>query len=325
MPRPRRTQISIEDTPWYHAVSRCVRKAWLTGVDPNTGQSYEHRRNWVESQLLKLGAIFAIDIAAYAVMSNHLHLVLRIDIELANSWTDREVVEQWHLLFKGTELTQRFAKGELVEEVNLTLLRHSIAQYRSRLSDISWFMRCLNEPIARMANKEDNCTGRFWEGRFKSQALLDEAAVLTCMAYVDLNPIRAKMALIPEKSDYTSIQARIKAALKGEQPKALLPFMGNEKQDQPKGVNFELQDYLQLVDETGRIIRDDKRGSISASTSKILNRLNISPGNWIKMTSDFGKIFHGPVGTTQELTNYCDHLQKRRRHFAKCCKYLEDG
>ena len=157
------------------------------------------------------------------------------------------------------------------------------------------------------------------------QALLDEAAVLTCMAYVDLNPIRAKMALIPEKSDYTSIQARIKAALKGEQPKALLPFMGNEKQDQPKGVNFELQDYLQLVDETGRIIRDDKRGSISASTSKILNRLNISPGNWIKMTSDFGKIFHGPVGTTQELTNYCDHLQKRRRHFAKCCKYLEDG
>ena len=325
MPRPRRTQISIEDTPWYHAVSRCVRKAWLTGVDPNTGQSYEHRRNWVESQLLKLGAIFAIDIAAYAVMSNHLHLVLRIDIELANSWTDREVVEQWHLLFKGTELTQRFAKGELVEEVNLTLLRHSIAQYRSRLSDISWFMRCLNEPIARMANKEDKCTGRFWEGRFKSQALLDEAAILTCMAYVDLNPIRAKMALIPEKSDYTSIQARIKAALKGEQPKALLPFMGNEKQDQPKGVNFELEDYLQLVDETGRIMREDKRGSISASTSKILNRLNISPGNWIKMTSDFGKIFHGPVGTTQELTNYCDHLQKRRRHFAKCCKYLEDG
>ena len=137
MPRPRRTQISIEDTPWYHAVSRCVRKAWLTGVDPNTGQSYEHRREWGESQLLKLGDIFAIDIAAYTVMSNHLHLVLRIDIELANNWTDREVVEQWHQLFKGTDLTQRFAKGELVEEVNLTPLRHSIAQYRSRLSDIS--------------------------------------------------------------------------------------------------------------------------------------------------------------------------------------------
>ncbi|MCL1049977.1 transposase [Shewanella abyssi] len=325
MPRPRRTQISIEDTPWYHAVSRCVRKAWLTGVDPNTGQSYEHRRDWVESQLLKLAGVFAIDIAAYAVMSNHLHLVLKIDIELANNWTDREVVEQWHQLFKGTELTQRFAKGELVEEQNLSPLRHSIAQYRSRLSDISWFMRCLNEPIARMANKEDKCTGRFWEGRFKSQALLDEAAVLTCMAYVDLNPIRAKMAQTAKQSDYTSIQARIKAALNGEQPKSLLPFIGNERLNQPKGINFELRDYLQLVDETGRIIREDKRGSISGNSAKILNQLNISTENWIKLTSEFGKIFHGPVGTTQELTNYCEHLQKRRRHFARCCKYLEDG
>ncbi|MCL1050779.1 transposase [Shewanella abyssi] len=325
MPRPRRTQISIEDTPWYHAVSRCVRKAWLTGVDPNTGQSYEHRRDWVESQLLLLGGIFAIDIATYAVMSNHLHLVLRIDIELANNWTDREVVEQWHQLFKGTELTQRFAKGELVEERNLSQLRHSIAQYRSRLSDISWFMRCLNEPIARMANKEDKCTGRFWEGRFKSQALLDEAAVLTCMAYVDLNPIRAKVAQTAEQSDYTSIQARIKAALNGEQPKSLLPFIGNERLNQAKGINFELRDYLQLVDETGRIMREDKRGSISGNSAKILNRLNISTENWIKLTSEFGKIFHGPVGTTQELTNYCEHLQKRRRHFARCCKYLEDG
>ncbi|QFU24573.1 transposase [Shewanella eurypsychrophilus] len=325
MPCPRRTQISVEDTLWYHTVSRCVRKACLTGVDPNTGQSYEHRRDWVESQLLKLGEIFAIDIAAYVVMSNHLHLVLRIDIELANRWTDREVVEQWHQLFKGTELTQRFAKGELVEERNLSLLRRSIAQYRSRLSDISWFMRCLNEPIARMANKEDKCTGRFWEGRFKSQALLDEAAVLTCMAYVDLNPIRAKMAATPVSSDYTSIQRRIKAALEGGQPKSLLSFIGNERLNQSKGVNFALQDYLQLVDETGRILGKDKRGSISVSSSKILTQLNISTDNWVKLTSEFGKIFHGPVGTLHELTNYCDHLQKRRRHFAKCCKYLEDG
>ena len=325
MPRPRRTQISVEDTPFYHTVSRCVRKAWLTGVDSDTGKSYEHRREWVESQLLKLGEVFAIDIAAYAVMSNHLHLVLRIDIELANSWSDSEVVEQWHQLFNGTELTQRFAKGELVEERSLSQLRRTIAEYRSRLSDISWFMRCLNEPIARMANKEDNCTGHFWEGRFKSQALLDEAAVLTCMAYVDLNPIRAKMATTPERSDYTSIQCRIKAALNGEQPQPLLCFIGNEKQNQPKGINFALKDYLQLVDETGRIIRDDKRGSISASSAKVLIRLNISAEIWIKLTTEFGKIFHGPVGNTQELTTFCEHLQKRRRHFANSCKYLEDG
>ena len=328
MPRPRKIQISIEDTAFYHCVCRCVRKAWLTGVDKDTGQSYEHRREWVESRLMELGGIFAIDIAAYAAMSNHLHVVLRIDIEQANGWTDREVVEQWHQLFNGTELTQRFAKGELVEEINVSQLKHSIALYRSRLSDISWFMRCLNEPIARMANKEDKCTGRFWEGRFKSQALLDETAVLACMAYVELNPIRANMAKTPESSEYTSIQARIKAAIKGEQPESLFPFIGNERLDQPKGINFVLKDYLELVDETGRMIRDDYpdtkgRGSISASSAKILTRLNISSDNWIKLTSDFGKLFHGPVGTLQELTSYCEHLNKRRRHFAKCCKYLE--
>jgi hypothetical protein len=103
----------------------------------------------------------------------------------------------------------------------------------------------------------------WWEGRFKSQALLDEVAVLACMAYVDLNPIRAQMAQTPESSDYTSIQQRIRAAVKGEQPKELLSLLGDERLNQPKGINFALHDYPQLVDETGRIIRDDKRGSIS--------------------------------------------------------------
>jgi hypothetical protein len=71
-------------------------------------------------------------------------------------------------------------------------------------------MKCLNQPIAKMANKEDNCTGHFWEARFKSQALLTEEALITCMAYVDLNPIRALMANTPETSEHTSIKERIK-------------------------------------------------------------------------------------------------------------------
>src|SRR5699024_440926 len=133
----------------------------------------------------------------------------------------------------------------------------------------------LNEPIARQANKEDNCTGRFWEGRFKSQALLDDAAVLACMTYVDLNPIRAQMAATPEQSNFTSIQRRIKAALQGKQPKRLLPFVGHEHQAKPKGLMFAVQDYLTLVDDTGRAIRDDKRGAIQPSTANILYRLNI--------------------------------------------------
>jgi len=322
MSRPRSTLISLEDTPYYHCCSRVVRRAFLCGDDKFTGKNYDHRRGWVEAQILKLTEVFALDVAAYAVMSNHLHVVLYIDLETANNWSDREVVIQWHKLFNGTDLTQKFAKGDVIEECMVAPLKHLIATYRSRLSDISWFMRCLNEPIARQANYEDNCTGHFWEGRFKSQALLDEAAVLACMAYVELNPIRAKMAKTPEKSDYTSLQLRVNAALKGKQPAKLLPFIGNEKKYQPKGINFSLKDYLILVDETGRIIRDGKRGAISSNAEKILSRLNIPSDNWLNITTNFGKLFHGPVGSLQELTHYCEHLEKRRRHFVSSCQYL---
>lgn len=322
MPRPRRTQVSVEDTPMYHCCSRVSRRAMLLGDDKFTGKNYDHRRGWVESRLLKLAEVFAIDIAAYAVMSNHLHLVLCVDIYESNRWTDREVAEHWHQVFKGTDITQKFVKGEIIEDVEIKRLKHAIAQYRSRLSDISWFMRALNEPIARMANKEDNCTGRFWEGRFKSQALLDEAAVLACMAYVDLNPIRAKMADTPETSDFTSIQRRINAAINAEQPKALLPFVGNEHKDMPKGLMFSVQDYLQLIDETGRIIRQDKAGAISAQSQTLLTRLNIPSENWLKITQEFGKIFKGPVGTLAEMTTYCEHLEKRRRHYSHSSQHL---
>ncbi|ABE55674.1 protein of unknown function DUF1568 [Shewanella denitrificans OS217] len=99
MPRPRRTQISVEDTPFYSCCSRVVRRAFLCGDDQYSGQNYDHRRGWIESRLFELEAVFAIDVAAFAVMSNHLHVVLRIDIEIANRWTDREVLEQWHKLF----------------------------------------------------------------------------------------------------------------------------------------------------------------------------------------------------------------------------------
>lgn len=325
MPRPRNTQISLEDTPWYHCSSRTVRRAFIAGVDDYTGKSYEHRRKWIENRILQLAEIFAIDVAAYAVMSNHLHLVLCIDIEKVNKWSDREVVVQWHKCFNGTLLSQRFDKGEVIEDSSVAHLKHLIAIYRSRLCDISWFMRCLNEPIARQANHEDKCTGHFWEGRFKSQALLDEAAVLTCMAYVDLNPIRAKMANTPENSEHTSIRLRIKAAINAEQPRALLPFITDKSSHQAKGINFELQEYFDLIDETGKIIRNDKRGAISGNVKKSLTKLNISKDNWIKLISDFGHIFHGPVGTLEELTSYCEHLNKKRRHFSQSCRHFKNA
>ncbi len=320
MARPRQTIVSLEDTPYYHCCSRVVRKAFLCGIDNVTGENFEHRREWVDSRILELATIFAIDICAYAVMSNHLHVVVKVDTDKAKQWSDKEVLIQWHKGFKGTLLTQKYLKGEALNQFERQTVDECVTEYRKRLIDISWFMRSLSEPIARMANKEDKCTGRFWEGRFKSQALLDEAALLACMAYVDLNPIRANVAATPETSDYTSIQRRINSAIKGEQPTELLPFVGNEHLNMTNGLKFNVKDYIKLIDDTGRIIREDKHGAISSSSQDILNRLNIPAENWLKITTEFGALFKGAVGALPALTEYCEHLDRKRRQGASNCQ-----
>ena len=309
----RSTQINLSDTPYYHCISRCVRHAYLCGVDRLTGQSYEHRRGWVEQRLMQLAKVFCIDVAAYAVMSNHTHLVLFIDAKKANRLSDKAILIRWHKLFKGTLLTQRFLNNDALDEAELDTIANITNIYRQRLQSISWFMRTLNEDIARRANKEDDCTGRFWEGRFKSQALLDEAALVACLAYVDLNPIRAKAATLPENSDYTSIKVRVDEAKKGKQPKSLMRFTGGTSKSMPTGLPFELASYLELIDLTGRCIRDDKPGYINHSEKPILERLNIAPENWLKLTTTFNRSFHRAVGTEQSLTEHCERHGKLRR------------
>jgi REP element-mobilizing transposase RayT len=211
MTHTRETLISLKATPYYHCLSRCVRRAWLCGEDPYTEQSFEHRRQWVLDRLRELADIFAIDVCAYAILSNHFHLVPHVDADKAKGWTDQQIIEQWTRLYKSHMLADRYIAGEVMSKAELAALSELIEEWRQRLYDISWFMRCMNEHLALKANAEDNCEGRFWEGRFKSQALLDEGAVLTCMSYVDLNPIRAGLAKTPERSDFTSIQERIQA------------------------------------------------------------------------------------------------------------------
>ena len=241
------------------------------------------------------------------------HIVLCVDEKKAIRLKQKAIIIRWHKLFKGNLLTQKYLSGEPLNPAEQFTLDEMTQVFRNRLMDISWFMRVLNEDIARKANCEDNCTGRFWEGRFKSQALLDEAALAACMAYVDLNPIRAKVGDTPETSDYTSIQQRIKAALEGKQPKPLMKFIGNPRKHMPKGLPFELKSYLELVEPTGRIMREDKRGAIPVDAIPLLNRLSISPENWLKLTTQFTKIFHGAVGKPAMMAAYCEHLEKKRR------------
>ena len=318
----RKKQVSLIDTPYYHCISRCVRRAFLCGEDKVTGRSFEHRRAWVEDKLLSLVDFFAIDVCAYAVMSNHSHLVLYVDEDKAKSWSTTEVINRWQQLFKGTLLTQQYSRGDELIAPLKAMVEQTAQVYRQRLTDISWFMRVLNEGIARQANREDNCTGCFWEGRFKSQALLDEAAIISCMAYVDLNPVRAKIATTPEQSDYTSIKQRIKAAIQGKQAGKLLNFIGDEHKDQPKGLPFNIEDYLELIDLTGRCIRAEKCGYIEENQPEILDRLNISAENWLTLTTQFTNKFHGAVGHAEVLSDFCQHQTLLRRTTLAVCNKL---
>ena len=192
MTKPRCNQVCLDATPYYHCVARCVRRAFLCGEDHFSGKSFEHRRQWIVDKVAELANIYAIDICAYAVMSNHYHLVIHINQQKALSWTADEVIKRWTKIFKPSFIIQRYLKNETLSKDEKRVIDKNVRVWRNRLYDLSWFMRCLNE-------SEDKCTGRFWpllripafaalkhpyssEGRYKSQALLDEAALLTCMS-----------------------------------------------------------------------------------------------------------------------------------------------
>ena len=211
-----------------HTISRCVRRAWLCGDDPYSGKNFDHRREWVRERAKFLVNFFAVEVLAYALMSNHSHFVLWVRPSVAAGWSMEEVARRWLSVF-GKRMD-----GPTEQDVVLAVGNaERIELWRRRLGDVSWFMRCLNEWLARKANAEDECTGRFWEGRFTSQLLEDEGAVLACMAYVDLNPVRAKMATNLEDSRLTSVHDRICA----KRARRKLQESGNkwQKSDAVKG------------------------------------------------------------------------------------------
>lgn len=329
MPKPRNTLISLDATPYYHCVSRCVRRAFLCGDDPITGKCFEHRRTWIRKRMLRLTESFAIDVCAYAVMSNHFHVILHVDQQTAKQWTNEEVIRRWSSLFTGNSLVKQYLAGEVQSASELELVSKIAHDWRKRLMDISWFMRCLNEPIARQANKEDRCTGRFWEGRFKSQALLDEKALAACMSYVDLNPVRAGMATGPEVSSFTSLQARVlKARSSSEpndpiyQPKELMPFVGNSCPHNTKGLPMRLTDYLDLVDWTIQTIHQRRHGAPPDDAPPVLAQLGIEPRYWLYMSQNFESHFKGLVGAAQALKSACRRLGYRRTPSLHACETL---
>jgi REP element-mobilizing transposase RayT len=311
MPQPRYTQIDIEATADYHVISRCVRRAFLCGYDRGSARSFDHRKAWVREKLAALTAIFAVRIHSYSILSNHFHLVLRIESAAARGWTDGDVVARYARLFPRT--AGRWPELSARQQAQL------VAVWRVRLADLSWFMRCLNESIARRANREDGCTGHFWEGRFRSQALLDEAALLTCMSYVDLNPIRAGLADSLASSDFTSIQQRIAERTAAHASDSVvtprIPVLSRfaTEGDVDPDLPIDLESYTDLLAATGAAVRSSSRDSrLGAAHERVLKQVGIRSVHWIEAVREYHRRFFAMVGTVQHMAVYCARIDRER-------------
>lgn len=256
MAYPRAHLVDHVNGGYYHVISRCVRRARLCGFDQFTGLNFDHRKDWIEQRILFLSKIFSVGVFAYAVMNNHYHLVIKLDPQQTKGWTKDEILKRWEKLC-AREPKQGNAEG-INKLKNKAFLKNSsqVEVLRNRLGNLSWFMKYLNEPLARWANKEDSCTGHFWEGRFKSQALLDEVALLSCMAYVDLNPVRAGTCDKLDQCNHTSILHRINSTSHSlDMP--LKPIASGY--DQREALPILLSEYIELIHWTSESQSNSRR------------------------------------------------------------------
>ena len=290
---PRRLYVPPDTPGIYHCTSRCVRRALLCGNDPLTGRSFAHRKHWVEERIVALAQVFAVAVHAYAVMSNHFHVVVETDPGRARGWSDEETARRWLSLSNSPKAADAPLESRVVA---LLSEPERLVELRRRLGDLSWFMRYLNEPIARRANREDGCTGRFWEGRFACQALLDEAAVLGCMVYVDLNPVRAGVVATPEGGLHTSVRRRVRT---GEPSGGRLRPVAASIDSQR--VRLSTGQYLELVEWTGRRLHPAKRGAIAPGAPPILARLGLRPRQWLIQLPATESHYWRAIGHTEAL------------------------
>ncbi|MBL8891597.1 MAG: hypothetical protein JNL67_16575 [Planctomycetaceae bacterium] len=207
--RVRKNSIDPSVVQVVHSWNRCVRGMMLCGVDRATGIDREHRREWSRQRLEHLASVYAIDVLTYAILHNHTHQVLRSRPDIARSWSPETVARRWLMVTPKRDRHGAILEPSEKQILAITSKPELVEKLRLRLSDVSWWMRSYAQTIAVRANREDGSRGHFWESRFRSHVLADQASILRCMLYVDLNPIRAGLAASIEQSDYTGGKDRL--------------------------------------------------------------------------------------------------------------------
>ena len=304
MTTARKELVDVSVTRWYHCISRCVRAAFLMAGGA------EDRKQWIEDRLKRLAEHFAVSVGGFAILDNHLHVLVRLDPGVAANWTAEQIVRRWMAVYPPSNLALDDEKVVKMWVQHQAKDAGRVEILRGRLENLGWFMKALKEPLSRMANKADGCRGTFWEARYKSIAILDEEALLATTAYIDLNPVAAGIAAAPETSDHTSIKQRVghvrrkgkldrlkkarqgsvagsRAAGNVEQDHWLVPIEDrrshpNLRDRSPReGMleSFSLGSYLLLVDFMGRVYRNGK-ARMSAGLKDVFERLGSSSEFW---------------------------------------------
>jgi len=311
----RKNIVDSETPSFYHCTNRCVRRTFLCGVDEFSGNDFSHRKDWLEKRMLELCELFSVEIYAFAVMDNHYHIVLHLDPLAPLKWSKEEIAERWLRIYGGRFVDPKFAKQRELKKQAIIADKTKIKLYRERLGSLSWFMSRLNEPLAKQSNREENCTGSFWEGRYSAQALLDEAAVFSCMAYVDLNPVRAKITEKLESSNHTSIKKRLNE-IKQIEPIAVQAKLDSaisaiSNQLNTKKLSISVKDYIELVEWTGQNITYPNKAAMPHHISSCLKQLNLQQNHWLKQLENFDQHYCHVIGSMELIKEKAMQLKKR--------------
>lgn len=293
------------------------------GDDPVTGKDFNHRRQWVLRRLELLASCFAIDLGFFAILSNHLHLVIRTSPRGVKRMGACEVARRWLLAYPG----QRILSDEVLEPSEKAVRRlaadkRRIKTIRKRLSDVSWYMSALKEPLARRANAEDRCDGHFWAKRFGCRAVHGENGLLVVGMYNDLNIVRAGEAPLPHVSPYCSAGLRFQAASQDRSVPWLaeltLQIDQNDKDPAEGGrratdqglLEMSREEYERLLTWAGTVPRRGKK-AIPTELARLVASHGVQPEKLAELLTALPGVFRRSIGAARSLAEHARQTGKR--------------